>query len=542
MRKIVSTFLLCALFASLVQFSSGAHADSQALVVDPVSLMNSQRPTTSARGIIFEENVQLGASIGWIRTSQDGYVSCDSWETSPCQSVGGREIDGNVQLGYCKTATELGCVEALWISNAEGQLTKLQFVKPAFANVQDIPESQSLGIPRSSSPAIFRDDAGHLYLIRAGLWVLLPVHRLPTQPPVFRLSVDVNPISEVPMDNLQAPTVQRLFDASLKAYKITVVPSPSECLATDVGICYKQLVWSLDSQIRVQIRVPKSVSGWIRGRMTNQLITVSPETTESNLLDVQSAPANVLVAGGWVKYSALPPNFIKSLWPNGGYDQNPNSVYFLISDPSQDSEGVKAFNAWIPYLNNQDMEEIPSWSFGSNFVGQNSCLKGGGSSLTGFVSSNASAYSSEPPVWDQQNEDLSYQVAAPHLDSHGNPSTGSYTLSLSDATLKCLYGRKSLPSSATVEVLDADGVTSVATTVINNDGKWLNFTANGFHYSNPTIKIHFADNAPSTNATATPAPSIAKPKAISFKCSKNGTVKRFSGSKVACPTGYKLSK
>jgi len=545
----VSVCVLVLTFCSL----DLSKAEESKLAVNPSQILFQNQPKSFARGVLFQENPNLTNSVGFIRDSMWptssrtpdfnsilpnapewwDYHKCISWEDLSCPNDVGWHLDGLVQMGFCKNPSEIGCVESLAISQGSGSLEELSFKGPAYSAVVDLPESKKYGIPRSSSPAIFTNTTGDSYLLRAGLWVVVDADVTH-----FKLDVDVNPIVPETEQWLGAPEVMQYQDQVHHTGVVSVSNSPPDCLATSVVTCYRALKWHPKTSIKVRLRIPKKMSGWMRGRIANQQISVSPLNSISELLEVSGETANVPIAGGWVKYSDLPANFIQGLYPYGGYDQNPESSYSLSVDPSQRSEGIKEFNAWIPYLKDQAMTTLTSWSFGTNLGTEpNSCLRGD-TQLVGFVGTNATAYSSEPPQWEANSNTLSYQVAAPHLDETGMPTVGSYTLSIPTSVFKCLYQTTNVPTSATVQLIYSDGKTELSTVLMQTVGNWFNFSVNGFHYSNPKIVIHF--NVSKIDSQKNPGKVPINKSLIELaKCNKGKITIKLKSLLEKCPPGFK---
>jgi hypothetical protein len=245
-----------------------------------------------------------------------------------------------------------------------------------------------------------------------------------------------------------------------------------------------------------------------------------------------------------VNYSELPTGFIDKVWPSGGYDSNPAASYYLVADPSQGDRGLEEYAAWSPYLKEKALTSVSNWSFGTNLSGSDeSCLKVPGE-ISGFVASNASVYSSNPPQWDAASSSLTYKVAAPHNDETGNQNLGTYTLAMPLASIKCLYGQSNLPPSATIAVTYGSEVTTIATVSLKSNSGWIFFSANGFHYSNPTIVVKF--NKPESVSTGAATPKRPKSSAAqnplatkTIWCSKGTTKRKVTAAKPVCPKGFK---
>jgi hypothetical protein len=434
----------------------------------------------------------------------------------------------------------------------------LTYVGKAFSAAVDTPEEPSLDIPRSSSPPLYLDEDGNYFVVRAGIWVSISG----MSEPVFKLDVDVTPVSKSADATLSAPKVENFIEPRTGLGNVLVNPSPSECVSIDVATCYKAKIAKNEYKYSVSVRVPRSISGWLRGRVSNANFDVRLINAKSQLITVTAFPVKVPIAGGWVFYSDLPERFIENLWPSGGYDPNPNSSYFLLGDPSQGDQGMREYAAWSPYLKEKALTTISNWSFGTNISGSDqSCLREPGE-ISGFVASNASVYSSRPPEWDAVSSTLTYKVAAPHYDENGSENSGSYTLAMPLKSIKCLYGKSSLPPSATVSVAYGSEVTNIATVSLQSDSGWVFFSANNFHYSSPNIVVKFNSSGstapltpsptptPSQSSTPKPEPTpvasisaVAKPEPTSTKtsiwCAKGNTKRKVVAVRPVCPKGFK---
>ena len=553
MKKFI--IALSVFFTAIFSLTSAIAAES--FSVDPIQIMNSTKPAMSARGIVFVENVSAGVSIGWIRYSHiptfnsDGSIAasdywdwtkCSSWQDSSCPHKSGFTMEGKVILGTCINAQEIGCIEDFKIFNSFGAGKRLTYLGKSYGNYVDTPEDRTLGIPRSSSPAIYQDEDKNLYVVRAGLYVRINEKEEPT----FNLDVDVTPVAKESQPSFGAPVVENQIEPRTGKRNVFVIPSPSECITTDVGVCYRQFAPKSENQYSVSVRVPRNLSGWIRGRVADAKFDVKLLNDKSQVLTVTAAPVKMPIAGGWVNYKDLPEKFIESIWPSGGYDSNPTASYFLVASPSQGERSIFEYSSWSPYLKDKALTTVSNWSFGTSIANSNQrCINNPGE-ISGFVASNAAVYSSQPPLWDQKSSTLTYKVAAPHFDENGKENAGTYTLAMPLSSIKCLYGQSNLPPSATVSIAYGSDVVEVATVTLKSDSGWIFFAANGFHYSNPDIVVKFAKSSaaptPSVTPSATPVEPVAKkpPQPLKVQwCAKGHLKRKVTAVNPICPAGYK---
>ncbi len=172
------------------------------------------------------------------------------------------------------------------------------------------------------------------------------------------------------------------------------------------------------------------------------------------------------------------------------------------------------------------------------------------SSLIGLVTTNALTYAAGPPKY--SDGFLNYKVAGLHLNPDSSTFQGSYDLVMSSKIARCIYGFEGAgPLYATVSVVNSEGgETTLATESVKEEGGWLRLKARGFTFSSPTLKIKLSQGSPAAPAqpaqTAEPTkPSAAqsaqptKPaKRIAITCVKGKVVKKVSGTKPKCPSGY----
>jgi hypothetical protein len=187
------------------------------------------------------------------------------------------------------------------------------------------------------------------------------------------------------------------------------------------------------------------------------------------------------------------------------------------------------------------MVSIPSWSISSLKEGSPSlsnCVQPG--SISGLVTTNASAYQGAPPTFD--GDSLNYKVGAMHYTDDGQVFKGTYDLLMPASTAKCLYSYSSTPISATVSISNESGDLNVATTTLTERNGWLHLSANGFTFSNPTIQVKFAKPVPTPTATPSASPQTAAPKLVVQWCAKGYAKKKVTAVNPVCPKGYKKIK
>ena len=109
-----------------------------------------------------------------------------------------------------------------------------------------------------------------------------------------------------------------------------------------------------------------------------------------------------------------------------------------------------------------------------------------------IVSSNATAYTGDPPTYDAATSTLKYEVAGPHYMPDGTTlSRGRYSINMNANFVTCLLGVDKVPSVARVELIYPDGEASAATMALKQDKNWLRLYYESFTFSSPTVSVKF---------------------------------------------------
>jgi hypothetical protein len=222
--------------------------------------------------------------------------------------------------------------------------------------------------------------------------------------------------------------------------------------------------------------------------------------------------------------------------------------------------GIRELQLWLPYLSDKATTNQSSWTIRTlsttELSNANRCFTDP-SDLNGIVASNSTQYSAGPPRFNQSNQSLDYQVAAPHFDSVGTPNKGQYSLLMRSSVARCIYGFSNAPIRAELTVFTADGSPQVASLAISESNGWLRLNAFNFEYSAPIIKAVLTQETPTPTASATespsPQPTVVAPspsptkntnlvttaKRTTIVCTKGKLTKRVTAVKPKCPAGYK---
>ncbi len=156
------------------------------------------------------------------------------------------------------------------------------------------------------------------------------------------------------------------------------------------------------------------------------------------------------------------------------------------------------------------------------------------------------------PYWISSEQSLAMDVTGIHKRQDGSQNVGTFQIQIPVSVAQCMWGVDlSKAVVATISALYGDGKGSeLITTSSKIANGFYYLTANGFHYSSPTVKVKLTqepgkdldkviselNQAPQVS-TASEAKVIATKKTIT--CIKGKTSKKIRGLSPKCPTGYK---
>ena len=304
--------------------------------------------------------------------------------------------------------------------------------------------------------------------------------------------------------------------------------------------CWRYTKNAIENQFKLVLRLPSPPQGWLTGRL------FQPEIAVESVKDATAQPYRVTLVA-----SPVPtPRIIKNYFSDVPAEANrclliyPGNK-FCFTGSLIGAEGWRSYGTIgtdpvgynlqfrrDPEMNIAD-DIVDDFQVGMTFSGK---IQSNASdrcqvpnTISGFASSNAMTYSSYP-IWDNSGS-LNYEVAGPHFMPDKSIFRGVYSLILSKEYVKCLWGLSTPVFKASLEVIDQDGVTSNAVTVIGTDDKYVRLSATGFTFSQKTLKVKFFNTTKALNDS--------KKK---ITCVKGKTVRTITGVKPVCPKGFKIKK
>ena len=152
-------------------------------------------------------------------------------------------------------------------------------------------------------------------------------------------------------------------------------------------------------------------------------------------------------------------------------------------------------------------------------------------------------YSQGPPVYNEKEQSLDYKVLSPHYDEVGKENLGTYDLLIDGKVARCIYGFSNAPVKAQIEVLSDNGEAKIATTILAEKDPWIYLSANGFSFSQPTVRVRLSQEKPVVLPVEPPKVAVepvAKPSPKkSIICVKGKVTKKVTATKPKCPAGWK---
>ena len=488
-------------------------------------------------------------------------VLCSQWGKGECVPANENfrtTYFGTVVLPPCIEGSAEYCIEKLEFGSGDGYWQEMKFNRVIKGPTQD--PIREIGYPGGSTISLFDSQNEEKKLNVDGYAVYAS----------FEIYDTALSQKEPRFDGL---------DLRVTPYKLENGKFLEQSISTNIdsngrkGLGFSSfgtgVVWSENNQrgkvvsfpkniaLRLSLRLPNTVTGWLGGRLAKAEVSVKRINTTANQLVIAGYPATVGIAESILDREKPPVFFEKRLKENpksGGFGYRGSNGVFDVLSSIKDS------------INDRSVREETRWSINSYPNSTNQCLRDD-SRLTGLVTTNATVFDAVPPTF--QDGFLTYKVGGLHLDSQGGITSGQYDLVLRSDVARCLYKFTSAPIQASISISYESGEKQVSTQLISERDGWLYLGAYNFTFSSPIIKVKLFQDpplpspTPTSEVTATPPakPSLASSssksvgdsptpspsqsallsieKKTSITCIKGKLTKRVSGINPKCPTGYK---
>jgi hypothetical protein len=474
----------------------------------------------------------------------------------------------NSGIGNCaNTLSNAACVESFSLITSDGKEIKASPISKFPQDFKEFPAwsgGSGSGYTAGVAPWIWRADGdgpgsehdyyltGTIYSVgngQGGSWQVKPRSFYFEAIPVFRETSSL----------IKAAAKTETEDFITKLKRVDNLNQESDCLANDTGVCLHRREFPADVRLKITLKMPRNVSGWLNGRLLKPEASVTQIDNSWDRVSIEANPTQNIMAGTYVKKSDVSSADWKWL---DEFTNKPSTAAFagrnFVRGESSfyvgESGEVGALNwykAWAKWFGSKAFSVKSSWTVQTTqSESTGGCVKPE-QGLQGIVSTNAAVYSSGAPQADNKNSTLTYQVASPLKSSDGSTNNvGVYSLSMSTSLLKCLYNVNSIPTQAQIAITNDDGKQTVQTSSIKTSGSWVNFGAYNFDYSDLsllTVKLDGTQNLPAPSPSATLSPSkssgaATSPKQLTITCIKGKTTKVVTGAKPTCPAGFKVKK
>jgi hypothetical protein len=231
-------------------------------------------------------------------------------------------------------------------------------------------------------------------------------------------------------------------------------------------------------------------------------------------------------------------------------DSSGNRLFTLLAKPAMKSF---VWNISQRPINYKDADKADLSGYSLDFFIHSSsavepqwfsrCDKGEGLSVW-HNSSERSA-----PYWISSEQSLAMYVSSIHKRMDGSINAGTFQIQMPVTVAQCLWGVDlSKATAATISAVYGEGNASeIVTTSAKVENGFYYLSANGFHYSSPTIKVKLTQTA-DTQVQNKPS-EIVEPKTntiqpvvkkkITITCSKGKLTRNVTAYEPKCPSGYK---
>ena len=500
LKKLAITLLTAGLLISLQTPALG----------DGAKLIDEQWKRTAASkpgqyGILVQQSLELLRfssyliSLDGSKDKVESVTACKSFTDPLCAKTVVQQMSANLQLCSEKIISE--CVTGMSARNAAGKELKVNYEGPIESSlIYDFAGDSTKGLPTGGPPLIFSiPEAPHAGGDKYMLKVEMQGSGNGSAFTIWRTRAGIFPVSITSGNFL--PSKISINTSTYTSYSMingdSIEPACQFATATK---CLTVQTFPEGIAFGFSAKFKNQLTGWWHGRFSTPEIT---NETKDGLMNfsVIAKPIKVPTVFGWVdtvslpedlklRYSSTPRNGSSYFGPKNG-DLAQTSV---LSDGNSvfTDDTLAELKSWLPLLGDRAAAMPSAWAISTidgdakGDVERCTKLESG---IAGLVTTNASMYSSGPPVFNTDTQSLEYKVAAPHLTSTGEDLLGSYDLVMNSQVARCMYGFSKAPLKASISVVSTSEKTTVETSVLNESNGFIKLSANGFHYSQPTIQV-----------------------------------------------------
>jgi len=447
-------------------------------------------------------------------TSMTIDTGCEALNQAPCDlsKVGDPDyhFSAEMNMPICESATQEFCIEQIQIYKAGTSPVDATFI--GYGGGPSVTPNQKLKLPGGKPVALFQGAVNHAG--GTATYALQTSGQFQFEKGVFdlrNLAVAVIPYEERFDPTVRAPEYYDLGDG-----KKGLSPWGGEgYIWSDAGKYGFIQDFTLDTRVKLKLRIPNQIKGWLKGRVTEPEFSSTRFSKTANLVTLDASPVVVPRLRVLATDAQRTPMMKKyQMWSDG----RPQSTSGMFAS----AEGEWAIN-WV-----NDLKEVAKdtaagqssvWQYDATKWGTGGCdAKSNG--ISGIVFTNSMAYAGNAPKLIKGF--LDYKVAGFHYLPDGTEAIGTYDLVMNSDVARCLYGFSKAPVSATITI-SGEGDKNIATTVVSEKNGWLKLGAYGFTYSEKTIKVKLTQKKQTTITCIAPGKKT----------------KKVTAAKPKCPSGFK---
>jgi len=433
-------------------------------------------------------------------------VLCDGVLDTRCDAGDWAQLQTQSVMDYCAVSSDFNCIETLEVLDGQGTAQQATYVR-GFPETPEFAEFQAPGafVPAGGSVPMWEYSSGgnlqriltmgmttSVFRSAAGRWMQLPGDQF-----TFALV----PVQVQPRPGVPKPRMVEQIDPSTGLPGVNRIgwgdPATVGCAAFDIGECAIDVPFPADHRFRVTLRMRDTAGMYVNGAV-DEPVAYSEKVDGGHRFVLEAGPSPVLGLAGWVPKEQVPRNVIDAVFSSLG-NRGSWDIDFDAASYRSLGRGGREPLAWLkallPYFGDRASFVVDAWYVENTpSLGQytSQCLNQGRGEFIGIVSSNATAYTGDPPTYDQSTGTLKYEVAGPHYMPDGvTLSTGRYSINMNADFVKCLLGVEKVPSMARVELIYPDGEASAATLAVKQDKNWLRLYYENFTFSSPTVSVKF---------------------------------------------------
>lgn len=438
---------------------------------------------------------------------------CTSATAAPCNTANGYSF--KAVLGPCSASVTVDCIESVSNVSTSGSATAGVF-KEYFPAVgpNAFTGSPSEGVPDGKSPSLW-SFANLPHAFGNDYQVTVEVTGMKQNgdalKPLRSLFVNITPVNI--FQTACDPQFYGCFDDYVEdsSSGTTKVKSRGAAYDQDAGFrcqnwgenakCALKRAFPADARFAIKVRLTTTPTGWLHGRMKNPKAAIT-RADNVTTVSIEADPVKVPTVSTGAQWASLPTavqqwytdNCPRNCGTRGNLNTTDMTIRNAISNPSAFAEGAFAqLKLWTEFIKDKATSMPSVWNVRtldySEMTKAPKCISEG-SGVTGIVATNSTLYAEGPPVFDTATSSLNYKVASPHYEKNGTTEfKGTYDLILRSDIAKCLYGFDDATSTSKVEVTGEDGAAKTVTTSMAVADGWFKFSASGFTFSAPTVKV-----------------------------------------------------